>query len=86
MTVYKTISEGLVYPSDLGDILDIGGLDPEIVLITEEDVRSHIKEIRAVLEADGDSYDMTDEEMIADILEIGKQLDAELEAEENVYK
>lgn len=81
MTVYKSIGESFVWDSDLGDLLDVGGLDPNVILATETDVRENIKAIRAALETAGDSYDMTDEEMIAEILEIMKRLDIEDENE-----
>lgn len=69
MTIHRTISEGLIYPSDFFDILDMGGLSPEIVL-DEAGIRAHITEIRRILEEEGDRYEMTDEEMIKEILQI----------------
>lgn len=59
MTVYKKIDEGLVYPSDFFDILDMYGLT--FPLNTEADVRTHIEVIITCLEAEGDTYTQTNE-------------------------
>jgi hypothetical protein len=82
MTVYKSIGESLVWDSDLGDLLDQGGFDLNIEINTESQVRQNIKEIRAALESDGDTYEMSDEAMIIEIMEIMNRLNIEAENEE----
>jgi hypothetical protein len=72
MTVYKKIDEGLVYPSDFFDVLAMCGLN--FPLDTEADVRAHIGEIRNALDAEGDTYTQTNEEIIQEILEIKERV------------
>lgn len=77
-----TITEGLVYHSDLAEILEDAGLDAENVLYDTQSIISNIREIRAALEGDDTIYDLTDEEMIAEIDEIRELAEKEREEEE----
>ena len=77
-TIYTSIRDSIVFPTDVGDILDAMDVDPDIDIT---DIKN-IPVIRAALEGDDSVYDMTDAEMQAELIEIIAEIDKENAREE----
>lgn len=75
--IYKSIEESIVFLTDVGDMLDIAGVDIDIDMT---DIKN-IPIIRKALEGDDSIYDMTDEEMLAELIEIDERLAKDCERE-----